>query len=109
MTNLCRRISRLERSKLLRYQPPVMERFTAAFDEAARRLGGRSGVLVAADGCALDRVAEEAADDLFPLLNESDRDDLIDQLLQIGYGGDAAAKEAARQAATRSAMVGDGR
>ena len=73
-----------------------MERFTTAYDEATSRLT-RSGL--AADDAAMGRVAEEFVEGLFSTLNEAEREELIEQLLQIGYGDDSAAKEAARQAA----------
>lgn len=109
MTNLSRRVSKLEQSEWLTGPRSVMERFTAAFDEAASRLTARCGLAVTADGTAMDCVVKEVADGIFSRLNESEREDLIENLLQIGYGDDTAAKEAARQAATRRFMAGDGR
>jgi hypothetical protein len=83
MNHLSRRVTKLEHSGLLTVSPPVLERFSAALEEAGHRLMGASYDSFKNDPAAQERIMEDAVRGLCRTLSNADQDRLIAELERI--------------------------
>ena len=101
MTNLQRRVQKLEQTEILKRHLPPLEQFQRALNDAALRLTGRDISLVQIDEPAMVMVMDEVRDSFLGKLSVADLDSLISELVPIAFGGDTAALEALRQKVIR--------
>jgi hypothetical protein len=80
---ITQRLEKLERSGILAVTVPVLERFNAALDEAARRLMGASFESIKHDSAARDRIMEDVVSGFGRRLSQADEDRLIAELERI--------------------------
>ena len=83
MNHLSRRVAKLEHSGLLTVSAPVLERFTAALDEAAHRLMGASYESIKDEPGAQERILEDVTSGFCRRLSHADEDRLIADLERI--------------------------
>jgi hypothetical protein len=103
MSNLQRRVQKLERTEMFKRHLPPLERFQRALNEAALRLAGKDISLVQIDEPAMVLVMDEVRDTFLGKLNAADLDNLRAELETIAFGDDTAARDAAWQKVIRVA------
>ena len=105
---LTQRIQRLERAGVYARPLSPFERFSAALDDAARRLTGRDFRALAEDDPAWGPIFEEATARCCREMSYPDRKVLEEELAQRAFGDDVAARAAAdrRAEALAAELVG---